>query len=198
MKKKNNLPAVVKISFSDFILKSLFNKFTLALSTAKDRLIEEHKTLYAIENNEVNDTMVGVTYQGHKFIHSAVGNVNLSFMQLCNKQIPSVNPVLADKAEEVLKLEQSKNMDITQFKGLINGLLSVCRTENDFCYLMQKHFPDELRDFDATYGYDFSSTVPSKLATSFTSSDDVYIADKLELFQTQYKRYKFAKTIIGI
>lgn len=187
-----------KVYVSTFILNALFDSVKKSIQTSTDTLVIENASL---QNKQGYAFML----DGHQFIHSSAfaSNQNtLSFLQLNRSEMLIAHDDIIPKALKLLDYINSQSIDQMRFKGLINGMLSVVKSSQDFDIIFNDMFTDEIQALNKAENLKLcSSPNPPKLGdtgVTLSEADIEKVNDIKAAFKTQYDRYRFMKEVLGI
>jgi hypothetical protein len=92
-------------------------------------------------------------------------------------------------------------MDRLRFKGLINGLLSVVKTLEDFDIIFYDDFYIVVQRFNMKYSMTLCNKTPLGIGhpkVTLQNADMLFVVETKEKFKTQLTRYKFLTEVIGL
>lgn len=180
-----------KVLISDFIIKSLFKTVQEGIVQATDKLV--------VRNCQLHDKQgVGYNVDGHNFIHSSC-NFNLSFMQMCRSDLLPPAEEIVEPSLQLLETIENQDIDRMRFKGLVNGLLSLCRNEDDIGVIFDGLFSKELEAFNQQFQRSFPLNMEQATKKATVGEMELQRAAEIkQQFDEQYKRYRFLTEVLGV
>jgi hypothetical protein len=184
-----------KMQFSNFVLQCLFKDIDKGFQNTINDLVMENCSLLKKEST------AGFVFDGRNYVHSESVADNLEQQRLQRYQLDVLHPDLIDEVMELIKTMSHKDMDYMRFKGMINGLLSVVRTLQDFREVFGDMFAKEVKLFNLKYNTKLGKPIYVRESDAFKTlpkADMLYVTKIKEQFEVQYNRYRFLTEILGI
>jgi hypothetical protein len=184
-----------KMQFSNFVLQCLFKDIDKGFQNTINDLVMENCSLLKKEST------AGFVFDGRNYVHSESVAGNLEQQRLQRYQLDVLHPDLIDEVMELVKTMSHKDMDYMRFKGMINGLLSVVRTLQDFREVFGDMFAKEVKLFNLKYNTKLGKPIYVRESDAFKAlpkADMLYVTKIKEQFEVQYNRYRFLTEILGI
>jgi hypothetical protein len=184
-----------KMQFSNFVLQCLFKDIDKGFQNTINDLVMENCSLLKKEST------AGFVFDGRNYVHSESVADNLEQQRLQRYQLDVLHPDLIDEVMELIKTMSHKDMDYMRFKGMINGLLSVVRTLQDFREVFGDMFAKEVKLFNLKYNTKLGKPIYVRESDAFKAlpkADMLYVTKIKEQFEVQYNRYRFLTEILGI
>jgi len=179
----------IKNNFSMFLVDNIFTELFKGIQQRTDELVVRNGIL-------INSNSGGYVLNDYNFIHSVSDLSTFEKQHILRMNLSAPHPDIVADSLELLASINKIDMDKMRFTGLINGMLSVCKTVEDF----QEIFDDMFRQLIIIFDVKFNSNLSTKSSKKHTISNyDLDYANEFKLtFKTQYDRYRFLTEIVGI
>lgn len=182
-----------KMYFSEHVINLIFTKVNLQYQKEVDALV--------IANAIIIDapSTYGFVYDNVNFIHSTVSKDTLTQQQFLRTKLDIPHDSIIPKAFTLLKNRDSSAMDKMRFKSLINGMLSVVKTCDDFALVFKDMFIPEIELFNEKYSTKYGKGyVIDSSKVELSDSDLLFVKQTKERFEVMYNRYRVLTDLLGL
>ncbi len=189
------MDTMYKKYFSDFVLGHIFKKIDEIHDNEVDKLVQQNMTLSCLESS------YGFIFQNHNFIHSNVVQDNLAKKLFLRSKLEIPHDDVIKDATQLLISQNDTAIDRMRFKGLINGMLSVVKTNPDFSKVFHGMFVPEINAFNKIFGTDFGKSYHVNTDNpmyTLTSDDLRFVEETKEKFKVSYNRYRMLTDVLGL